>query len=168
MWFHCDTPSFGIQSVGVLSSDRVDGPYSFASPCFQPDGEKSYDMGTFVDDAQNGTGKAYLIRSVRNQFAGISRMTDDCLNVTGITSAGPNMEGQAIMRDSEGVLHAAGSHLTGWSANAAQFVTSPNATLDGAVWDDNYNHSGSDDTWNCELCAEPARTPELAPTTHPP
>ena len=86
MWFHCDTPSFGIQSVGVLTSDRVDGPYTFASPCFQPDGEKSYDMGTFVDE--RGTGKAYLIRSVRNQFAGISRMTDDCTNVTGISSFG--------------------------------------------------------------------------------
>lgn len=86
MWFHCDTPSFGIQSVGVLTSDRVDGPYTFASPCFQPDGEKSYDMGTFVDE--RGTGKAYLIRSVRNQFAGISRMTDDCTNVTGISSSG--------------------------------------------------------------------------------
>ena len=148
MWFHCDTPSFSIQSVGVLTADRVDGPYSFAAPCFQPDGQPSYDMGTFVD--AHGTGKGYLIRSVRNRFAGISRMTDDCLNVTGITSSGPNMEGQAIMRDEQGVLHAAGSHLTGWSSNAAQFVTSPNATLDGALWENDYNPSGSPTTWDSQ------------------
>lgn len=89
MWFHCDTPGFGMQSVGVLTSDSVTGPYEFASPCFQPDGQKSYDMGTFVD--VDGDGKAYLIRSVNNQFAGISQMNDACTNVTGIISSGPDM-----------------------------------------------------------------------------
>jgi hypothetical protein len=91
-----------------------------------------------VDDASvpGGDGSGYLIRSVQNKFAGISRMTDDCTNVTGICSSGPDMEGQAIMRDSNGTLYAAGSHLTGWAANAAQFVTSPNASLVGAVWTD--------------------------------
>ena len=109
-------------------------------------------------------------------------MTDDCTNVTGIVSAGPDMEGQvgrqhcmihqvlnvagsprasadrvfsslptkyaspavsashplqAIMRDAvTGALYAAGSHLTGWAANAAQFVTSPNKSLVGASWVD--------------------------------
>lgn len=148
MWFHCDTPSFGIQSVGVLTSDSVTGPYTFAAPCFKPDGRPSYDMGTFVDE--HGDGKAYLIRSVGNQFAGISQMTEDCLNVTGIVSQGPNMEGQAIVRDSDGVLHAAGSHLTGWASNPAQFVTSPNKSLVGAVWENNYNPSGSSNTWDSQ------------------
>ena len=32
MWFHCDTPGFGIQSVGVLQADAVAGPYSFVAP----------------------------------------------------------------------------------------------------------------------------------------
>ena len=68
-------PSFGIQSVGVLTAPAVTGPYTFAAPCFQPDGQKSYDMGTFVD--ATGDGKAYLIRSVANQFAGVSQMTDE-------------------------------------------------------------------------------------------
>ena len=148
MWFHCDTVGFGMQSVGVLTADAVDGPYTFASPCFQPDGEKSYDMGTFVD--ATGDGRAYLIHSVANEYAGISQMTEDCLNVTGISSRGPDMEGQAIMRDSAGVLHAAGSHLTGWSSNAAQFVTSPNASLVGAVWGENYNPSGDATTWDSQ------------------
>ena len=148
MWFHCDTPSFGIQSVGVLTADAVDGPYAFAAPCFQPDGSKSYDMGTFVD--ATGDKQAYLIRSVENQFAGISQMTADCLNVTGIVSSGPDMEGQAIMRDEAGVLHAAGSHLTGWAANAAQFVTTNSTMLPGAVWTDNYNPSTSPTTYDSQ------------------
>lgn len=151
MWFHCDTPSFGIQSVGVLTADAVEGPYSFVAPCFQPDGRKSYDMGTFVDDAaRGGDGKAYLIRSVENKFAGISQMTDDCTNVTGIVSSGPDMEGQALMRDSAGVLHAAGSHLTGWAPNPAQFVTSPNTSLVGALWEDNINPSGDATTYETQ------------------
>ena len=151
LWFHCDTPGFGIQSVGVLQADAVAGPYAFVSPCFKPDGEKSYDMGTFVDDAaRGGDGRAYLIRSVNNQFAGISQMTEDCTNVTGIVSSGPDMEGQALMRDAEGVLHAAGSHLTGWAPNAAQFVTSPNATLVGAQWENNINPSGDATTYETQ------------------
>ena len=32
-------------------------------------------MGTFVDNGPGGDGKAYLIRSVQNQYAGISQMT---------------------------------------------------------------------------------------------
>jgi hypothetical protein len=62
------------------------------------------------------------------------QMTVDCLNVTGIISQGPDMEGQAIMRDSQGVLHAAGSHLTGWASNPAQFVTTNSSGLNGSVW----------------------------------
>jgi hypothetical protein len=147
MWFHCDSVGFGLQSVGVLTADAVEGPYTFAAPCFQPDGQRSYDMGTFVDPQD---GRAYLIRSVNNQFAGISQMTEDCLNVTGIVSSGPDMEGQALMRDEAGVLHAAGSHLTGWASNAAQFVTSPNASLVGAQWADNYNPSASPTTYDSQ------------------
>jgi hypothetical protein len=150
MWFHCDLTNFGIQSVGVLTADAIAGPWTFAAPCFQPDGRASYDMGTFVDDGPRGDGHAYLVRSVENHFAGISQMSDDCLNVTGIVSQGPDMEGQAIMRDDAGVLHLLGSHLTGWAPNAAQFVTSPNASLVGAVWVDNVNPSGDPTTYDSQ------------------
>ena len=61
-----------MRSVGVLTADTVTGPYTFASPCFRPDGLDSYDMGTFVD--VTGDGRAYLIRSVENKFAGISQV----------------------------------------------------------------------------------------------
>jgi hypothetical protein len=108
-------------------------------------------MGTYIDDAAGGgTGKAYLVRSVANQFAGISEMTADCLNTTGIVSAGPKMEGQALMRDDGGELHLLGSHLTGWSSNPAQFVRSPNKTLNGAVWVDNINPSTGPNTYDTQ------------------
>lgn len=150
MWFHCDTTSFGMRSVGVLTADEITGPWTFASPCFKPDGRDSYDMGTFIDNGPGGDGKGYLIRSVENKFAGISQMTDDCLNVTGIISSGPDMEGQAIMRNTDGVLYAAGSHLTGWAPNAAQFVTTNQSTLVGAVWTNNYNPSNDPTTYDSQ------------------
>ena len=140
MWFHCDTPGFSMRSVGVLTAPAVEGPFTFVKPCFRPDGRDSYDMGTFVDD--RGDGKAYLIRSVENSFAGISAMNADCSDVTGIVSSGPDMEGQAIMRDSGGALFAMGSHLTGWAPNAMQFVATASSALPGAVWVNNTNPTG--------------------------
>lgn len=148
--FHCDTPSFSLKSIGVLVADSVTGPYTFASPCYKPDGQDSYDMGTFVDDERGGDNQAYLIRSVRNQFAGISAFDKECLNTTGIISQGPNMEGQAIMRDSKGTLFAAGSHLTGWAPNPAQFVTTTNTRLLNASWIQNYNPSGDATTYDSQ------------------
>jgi hypothetical protein len=142
--FHCDTPDFSMRSIGVLSAPAVTGPYSFVKPCFRPDSRDSYDMGTFVDEAsRGGDGKAYLIRSVENKFAGISAFTDDCSDTTGIVSQGPDMEGQALMRSSAtGELFAMGSHLTGWAPNAMQFVGTASATLPGAVWVNNSNPTG--------------------------
>lgn len=151
IWFHCDTPNFSLKSVGVMTALDVRGPWTFAAPCFRPDDRDSYDMGVYLDAVSaGGDGHAYLIRSIENKFAGISQMTTDCLNVTGIVSDGPDMEGQAIMRDTNGVLHALGSHLTGWAPNAAQFVTSPNASLVGAQWNDNINPSGSSTTYDSQ------------------
>ena len=111
LWFHCDTPSFSMRSVGVLQSDAVTGPYKFTSPCFRPDNRDSYDMGTFVDNGPGGDGHAYLVRSVENSFAGVSEMNADCTGTTGIVSQGPDMEGQAIMRTVSGDLFLMGSHL---------------------------------------------------------
>jgi hypothetical protein len=87
-----DTASFSIQSVGVATAPAVTGPWTFQS-CFKPDGQASYDMGTYVEGAD-----AYLVRSVGNNFAGISKLTPDWLGTTGIISRGPKIEGQAIAR----------------------------------------------------------------------
>ncbi len=75
-------------------------------------------------------------------------MDEYCSVPTGIVSQGPRMEGMTIMRDQGGELHMAGSNLTGWSSNAAIFVTSPDDSLIGAQWFDNYNPSGDSTTFN--------------------
>jgi len=155
IWFHCDTSDFAMKSVGVLTSDSITGPYTFAGQCFRPDDHDSYDMGVWYDDPAQpgGDGHMYLVRSVDNSYAGISRMNDDCTTVTGGIISGqgtPKMEAQALMRDDAGILHMIGSHETGWSPNAALFLTSPNASLLGAVWGDDYNPSGDGSTWDSQ------------------
>lgn len=144
MWFHCDTPGFTMTSVGVLQADNITGPYTFASPCFKPDGLNSYDMGVYQDET--GT---YLVRSVMNQYAGISKMNDECTNVTGIISKGPQIEGQTIFNyDSSYFLW--GSHLTGWAPNPAWFSQSNADSLDGATWTDLGNPSNDSTTFDSQ------------------
>ena len=71
----------------------------------------------------------------RAQFAGISALNADCTDTTGIVSQGPDMEGQALMREAAtGRLFAMGSHLTGWAPNAMIFVATASKTLPGATW----------------------------------
>lgn len=151
--FHCDTSNFAMTSIGILTAPSITGPYTFSGQCFKPDGRASYDMGVFIDDTRmpGGDGRAYLVRSVENSFAGISQFDDECLQVTGIISDDtPKMEGQAIMRDSLGTLHMIGSHETGWSPNAAIFLTSPNVSLVNATWINAYNPSGSGSTYDSQ------------------
>ena len=54
---------------------------------FKPDGEDSYDMTAYMDP----DGMGYLIRSVGNVFLGISALTSDFLDTTGICSRGPRV-----------------------------------------------------------------------------
>merc|ERR1719203_304862 len=63
LWFHLDTASFSLTSVGVANSANICGNYSFLSH-FEPDGLASYDIGLF----QHGI-DGYLVRSVGNSFA---------------------------------------------------------------------------------------------------
>lgn len=68
--------------VGVATADNAIGPYTFYAS-FQPDGIPSLDMSLFLDPVDQ---QAYFIRSCDNKYAGISRLTDDYLNSTGIIS----------------------------------------------------------------------------------
>jgi len=128
MWFHLDTSGFSIQMVGVATSSTINGKYQFVRG-FQPDGEPSYDMTIYQDD----DGSAYLCRSVRNQYAGISQLTDDYLNTKGISSKGPQIEGMAIWKMNNR-YYLLGSHLTGWTANQAVLCESNGNALNGATW----------------------------------
>jgi len=128
MWFHLDTAGFGLRSVGVAISDTISGTYKWVSG-FKPDGLDSYDMTLFQDD----DGSAYLVRSVSNQYAGISQLTDDYLNTKGIISKGPQIEGQALWK-MNGKYYLLGSHLTGWAPNQAVLCVSDSSQLNGATW----------------------------------
>jgi len=128
MWFHLDTAGFSIQMVGVAVSNTIAGSYTWVSG-FQPDGHASYDMTVYQDD----DGSAYLCRSVQNQYAGISKLSDDYLTTTGIISKGPQIEGQAIWK-MNGKYYLLGSHLTGWSPNQAVLVVSDRNSLNGTTW----------------------------------
>ena len=55
--------------VGVCTCDTVAGDYTFVNG-FQPDGQRSLDMGLF----QDLDGSAYLVRSVDNKYAGFSQV----------------------------------------------------------------------------------------------
>jgi hypothetical protein len=148
IFFHCDTFRMQLHSLGVLTSDTITGPYTFASPCFHPDNSTSYDIGLFLDT--QGDGLPYYFRSVDNVFGGISGLTAACTNTTGIVSRLPRMEAFAAMRDTASGLHVLGSNLAGWPATYAEFVSSNNASFAGAEWDASYNPSGDATTFNSQ------------------
>ncbi|KAK9821806.1 hypothetical protein WJX81_007845 [Elliptochloris bilobata] len=128
LFFHCDTPEFAYPAVGIARSQNITGPYTWVR-VFKPDGEDSYDMTAYVDT--DGTG--YLIRSVGNVFLGISALTSDFLDTTGICSWGPRGEGPALFRAGD-MSYMLMSGLTGWSPNPAALVSTVAPRLCGAWW----------------------------------
>ena len=132
MWFHLDSNGFKLGMVGVASSPTVDGVYEFEGG-WQPDGQRSLDMGLF----QDSDGTAWLVRSVDNKYAGFSKLTPDYRNTTsdGIVSRTDRpIEGQAVWRDDDGFYYLLGSHLTGWAANSAMLARSKSLGAD-ASWE---------------------------------
>ena len=84
--FHADTVSFAYPSVGVAVAKEITGPYTWVR-IFQPDGQSSYDMGVFQED----DGTAFLVRSVKNEFVGISQLSPDYTDTLGISSTAPRV-----------------------------------------------------------------------------
>jgi len=145
MWFHLDTASFSLQRVAVATCLQVCGNYQFESS-FQPDNLPSYDMGLYQDDDEV---TSYLVRSVNNQYAGISYLDSSYLNTTGIISKGPQIEGVAIFKLINYYL--IGSHLTGWSPNPAVLCYTDNTNnLNDAIWFNCNNPTNSDTTYNAQ------------------
>jgi hypothetical protein len=68
--------------AGVATSDSPSGHFTFKY-ALQPDGIPSLDMSLFLDPLDH---QAYFVRSCDNAYAGISRLTPDFLNSTGIIS----------------------------------------------------------------------------------
>lgn len=153
MWFHLHTSSFSLQMVGVAKSNEICGynSYQFISG-FQPDNLASYDMGLYQDITSNTIPlTSYLIRSVNNEYAGISYLTDNYLNTTsnGIISKGPKIEGLAVFKLD--TYYLIGSHLTGWSPNAAELCVTVNTnSLNNASWKNCNNPTNSSTTYNSQ------------------
>jgi len=150
LMFHLDTAHFKLGMIGVATSKIINGNYKFQHG-YQPDNEFSFDMTIFQDVTNNR--KTYLIRSVNNQYAGISELTDDYFNTTskGIISKGPKCEGQTIWNDDRtNGYYMLGSHLSGWDANAAILSYTSSSTLENAQWTILGNPSNSKSTFNSQ------------------
>jgi len=119
MYVHLDGPGYKIARVGVLSSDKVDGDYTWVHS-FRPLGQESRDIGQFVDD----DGRAYLIfesRPTGGFF--IAQLSKDYLSVEKqIAFVKIPLEGGAIVHY-KGLYYFMGSHLTGWRPNPNVYAT---------------------------------------------
>ena len=149
MWFHLDSSSYGYRYVGVAKSSLPNSTFNFID-AFQPDGIPSLDMNLY-EDKRNGTVYGvYLVRSCNNAYVGISQLNEDYLNTTGLLSTiGEAREGHAVFyRNNRYYMMT--SHLTGWSANAAELFITDRDSLSGAKWISLGNPSGSSTTFNSQ------------------
>ena len=116
----------------MATSKQPQGPFTFLYGLL-PDGQPSYDMSLWRDPQG---GQAYFVRSVNNQFTGISRLSPDYLNSTGIISNHSVFEGMALFRHPNGTYYIIGSHLTGWGHNPLMLFRAAGKTLDDPQWVD--------------------------------
>ena len=133
LWWHFDTASFGMTSVGVATSQSVGGPYTQMGAAWQPDGQRSYDMTVWADSEGGG---AYLVRTIggplfKDKRTGVSALNDAWTNTTGqLLSVAPRSEAQCVFRDDAArAFYIWGSNLTGWPPNRAILASSGNFSM---------------------------------------
>eukprot|EP01084_Bolivina_argentea_P099162 178257_1 len=154
MWFHLGSHEpykDSITDVGLANCSTICGDYQWIGS-FEPDGKPSYDMGLYQDG-----NKGYLVRSVNNSYAGISQLNNDYTNTTGITSKGARIEGVTIFLLN--TYYLLGSHLSGWSPNAAELCTTKNdesTSINGAKWDN--MHMNVDGLMSNPTCPNPTNS----------
>jgi len=129
MWFHLDDSRYKFRHAGVAVSSSPTGPFKFMH-ALQPDGIPSLDMSLFQDVDEH----VYFIRSCDNSYTGISRLSDDYLNTTGLLSKGDRFEGMAMFRHTNGTLYMMTSHLTGWNPNPLMLFRSDGPDLANPKW----------------------------------
>lgn len=156
MWFHLDIPSswepgaflktsgsenrsarngldkYIFQHAAVATARNASGPFQFLA-AMRPDGQPSLDLNVYQDPMD---GQAYLLRDVAHRYTGISKLTPDFLNTTGIISKIPTSEGMAMFRLPNGTYYVLSSHLSGWKPNPMIAWRSTSTLLDGADWED--------------------------------
>jgi hypothetical protein len=133
MWFHVDTSSYDVRRVGVAVSYNITAGFTFVRS-FQPDGFPSLDLSVYEDVRDGEVKGAYLVRSVDNAYVGLSRLTDDYMDTSGLCSIIPEpREGHAIFHH-QSHYYMLTSHLTGWAPNAMEAFQSSGDTLCTAEW----------------------------------
>ena len=142
MLFHFDTAKRNQSYVGVAACDRPDGRFSYVGK-FKPQGNRSGDLGVFVDP---NDGLAYLIAEDRVQDGApakartvIYQLSDDYTDVRPGWSAVlppvpttvryPATEAPTIVYEpSDKLYYVFGSLLTGWAHNNNVYTTTPSLT----------------------------------------
>ncbi|MDH7463134.1 family 43 glycosylhydrolase [Chitinophagaceae bacterium 26-R-25] len=119
MYFHLDDARYKLARVGVATSDKPEGPFTYRES-FRPLEKESRDIGQFIDD----DGAAYLVfesRPTKGFF--IARLSDDYLKVEKeVCLINAPLEGGAIVHY-KGLYYAIGSALTGWNPNPNKYAT---------------------------------------------
>jgi sucrose-6-phosphate hydrolase SacC (GH32 family) len=119
LWFHLDTNNYSLRYAGIGTSPTPSGHFTFLRG-FQPDGHPSLDQTLFQDGDV-----VYHIRSVDNQYLGVSKLTDDYLNTTGIISRTQEArEGPAAFKYNN-MYYIISSHLSGWDPNEMDMFEGP-------------------------------------------
>eukprot|EP00041_Stephanoeca_diplocostata_P015426 m.294371 g.294371 ORF g.294371 m.294371 type:complete len:487 (+) comp20032_c0_seq2:54-1514(+) len=145
-WFHLDTAGYKFRHVGVFTADNPAGPFTYIH-ALRPDGIPSLDMSLFKDPVDK---QAYFIRSCDNSYAGISRLTPDYLNSTGLISTHEKFEGMALFRHPNKTYYMMTSHLTGWNPNPLMLLRADGPTLDDPQWVNMGNPTNSPTSYNSQ------------------
>ncbi len=120
MWWHQDNADYSFAGVGVAVAESPLGPFEVVK-IMRPNRFDSRDMTLFKDI----DGTAYLICSKEhNRTLGISRLTEDYLNVDGFyTSVLIDQEREApALCFHEGMYYMVTSGCSGWNPNSALFA----------------------------------------------
>jgi len=138
MWFHLDNSGYTYRHAAVAVSPTPNGHFRYLYS-LKPDGIPSLDMSLFLDPLDQ---KGYFIRSCDNSYVGISLLTDDYLNTTGIISTHDVFEGMALFRLPNGTYYVITSHLTGWAPNPLMLFRAAGPSLHDPQWVDMGNPTG--------------------------
>lgn len=120
MYLHIDSANYAEAKVGVATSPKADGPYTYLGG-FRPLGHQSRDMTLFQDD----DGTAYLVFEDRERGVCIAQLAPDYLSVVRETALiSSSYEAPAVLHLG-GLYYLLGSHLSGWDVNPNQYATAP-------------------------------------------
>jgi hypothetical protein len=125
MYMHIDAPNYQDARVGVATSSRPCGPYTYRGS-FRPLDHPSRDIGVF----QESDGTAYLMSEDMTAGLRIYRLSADYLTVTAEVALLRHLESPAMIKV-DGVYYLLASQLTGWNLNDNLYAT---ATSLGGPW----------------------------------